>query len=305
MTTEAQPSSLFLRLAKPEDEPQLLGLVEQARWNQTAHDWHQMMALAPQGVWVMDEKGLAVASVSVLAYQERQANEPQGQAGRGLAWVGMLIVDTNHRRMGIATRLLDHAVTLGLKTCSCVKLDATEDGRRVYRQHGFEDEYTLVRFTADTIKPIKTAWGSEAQITPMREADLVLAIQRDRTSLGVDRSELLTQLYQDAPELAYMAWQGGNAIGFCLGRAGRRFTQIGPVQADRDAVGAALIAQATMAVGHQAWTVDVLELHSELIDRLSEMGFVFQRRLYRMFYKTNGYPGQTASSMAIAGYEFG
>src|SRR5207253_338766 len=69
-----------------------------------------------------------------------------GRAG----WVGMVLVDPEFRRRGVATALmgaaLDHLRRRGVTT---VKLDATPAGRSVYERLGFEPESLLRRWAGE------------------------------------------------------------------------------------------------------------------------------------------------------------
>ncbi|HZN10525.1 MAG TPA: GNAT family N-acetyltransferase, partial [Blastocatellia bacterium] len=89
-------------------------LKELAGWNQTEADWRRLLGLAPGGCFAAWADGRLVATTTTTAY------------GQELAWIGMVLVDPEYRRRGIATALmraaLDHLQGAGVAT---IKLDAT------------------------------------------------------------------------------------------------------------------------------------------------------------------------------------
>jgi ribosomal protein S18 acetylase RimI-like enzyme len=110
-----------VRMGGESDIPAALRLKELAGWNQTESDWRRLLRLQPSGCFCATIEGNVVGTTTTTSY------------GRELAWIGMVLVDPEFRRLGIATKLmhtaLDHLRDLGVAT---VKLDATPEGRPVY-----------------------------------------------------------------------------------------------------------------------------------------------------------------------------
>jgi len=308
---------LSIRAVVTRDMPDLLRLVESVGWNQTEADWQNLMGLAPEGCRVMVNQGRAVGSVSVLRYEDQ------------LAWIGMLIVDPAWRRQGIATRMLHDAIAAA-GDVSCVKLDATPEGQKVYEQHGFVAEFPLGRWVAAAPRP--GGGAGDSAVRAMSIDDLPAVNRLDRQAIGVDRAGLLQRLYEQAPELAWVVADGpqagaagttgsGTIRGFCLGRRGRRLTQVGPIVIDatRGAstsattspvnVATSLLEAAARQCGVQPVAVDAVQLddaaHEAWIDQLQSMGFARERPLMRMARPANAVTGCPDAMFAVAGYEFG
>src|SRR6516165_7013016 len=125
-------------------------LVAEANWNQTAEDWKVFVergrvyaAHAPDG--------RIVATTATLPYGDR------------FAWISMVLVAGAWRRRGLATRLM-HRATDDLAAARLVPvLDATPDGRAVYRNLGYQDCWGFYRLKREQRRG--TALSTPAGIT--------------------------------------------------------------------------------------------------------------------------------------------
>src|SRR5687767_7229039 len=135
---------MHLRVMHHDDIPAGLRLCRLADWNQIAADWRFFLASSPRGCRVaVDDMGDVVGTVATIAY------------GSAFSWIGMVLVDPEHRRAGIGTRLLHEALAL-LGDETTARLDATPAGRHVYVPLGFCDEYELQRMVR--LKPDLPQW---------------------------------------------------------------------------------------------------------------------------------------------------
>ena len=89
-------------------------LKDAAGWNQTEKDWQRLLALEPNGCFAAGKDGRLVGTTTTTTY------------GNDLAWIGMVLVDPQERRQGIATRLMHVAIDYLKDKVATVKLDATE-----------------------------------------------------------------------------------------------------------------------------------------------------------------------------------
>ena len=89
---------IAVRLLEEADIPAALRLKELARWNQTEKDWRCLLRLEPNGCFCATSAGRIIATTTTISY------------GRQLAWIGMVLVDPEYRRCGIATRLMHVAL---------------------------------------------------------------------------------------------------------------------------------------------------------------------------------------------------
>src|SRR5437868_1321191 len=99
---------LEIRLLTEGDIGAGMRLKELAGWNQTESDWRRLLKLDRQGCFAACIDHRVVGTATSTAY------------GPDLAWIGMVLVDPDYRRRGIATQLmqatLDSLRSRGVKT---------------------------------------------------------------------------------------------------------------------------------------------------------------------------------------------
>jgi ribosomal protein S18 acetylase RimI-like enzyme len=163
-----------------------VGLSEQAGWNQTEEDWRMLMELSPEGCLAIEVQGELAATTTLLCY------------GRRLGWIGMVLTKVAYRGQGFARRLLTEALRLADEMqIETVKLDATDQGVRLYEQMGFRFEQNIERWcrsesgeATDTVIPEGVALHEEWQSV-------------DRVAFGADRRGLLNRLAHRARPLLF------------------------------------------------------------------------------------------------------
>ena len=191
-----------------------------------------------------------------------------------------------------------------LQEVKSIKLDATPAGRPVYLKLGFKDEYTLYRMTNTSVS-IKTRSEVPVKTGPMQAEDIPEVSAFDKKIFGADRAELIVSLYESYPELARLIKENNKITGFCLGRRGARFTQIGPVYASSSLGAIALIQSALDHLTGMAVVVDIPASKSELFGWLEGCGFISQRSFERMYLEKNPHPGILENQYLISGPELG
>ncbi len=281
------PGGILVRPATPGDLPEINRLKTAAGWNQTETDLAFFLQQFPATVWVAVHNGQVIGSTTAAVY------------ARQMAWIGMVLVDPEFRRQGVGHRLMSTAIE-ALAGIPRVKLDATPDGKKLYDRMDFQDEYLLHRMIARLVIPRDTP---AAGVRPMRPDDLPAVIAADQAAIGAAREALLTSLFQRAPHLAWISTAAPTA--FCLGRTGAQFTQIGPVVAPDPNTAQNLVHAALAALGGQPALLDVPDFQADLRETLKTRGFMDQRTLMRMGWKTPPPPGPIPTLFAIAGPEFG
>jgi ribosomal protein S18 acetylase RimI-like enzyme len=281
------------------DLPAAMRLKDLAGWNQVEADWRFFLAQRPEGCFVATAGGqdAVVGTVTTIAYGPR------------LAWISMLLVDAAYRRQGIGTRLMEVAMD-GLQEHlsggeATVALDATSAGRPLYERLGFRAVHESVRLArpggcvarqGDASSPVRcTSSDAIAQIAAL-----------DHRACGADRTALLRALWQRAPEVACLAFDGGRPAAFSLGRHGSRFSQLGPVVAETLDQAIAVCRHALAAWQGRAVVVDVPASQETFLARLREAGFEVQRTFTRMACGAPlPDPTGEARTYALCGPEFG
>lgn len=266
------------RLPSPIGEADMadaMSLVEEAGWNQTAADWQYMLS-AGWGLGFRDADQRLVASSIVLPYPP------------DIGWIGMVLVRKSHRKRGLATRLLQEAIALCRASGLTPMLDATPEGREVYRRLGFIDGPVIERWHG---------MGHGVGNSASSSLDLGRAIALDGPAFGADRSRLLADLAgrPDTP-----AWQ--NSAATLLGRRGRTATQMGPLLSESEGEAIALCDLALKAMSGPV-LIDIPRRESGLRDLLAARGFSVERGFTRMALDKPAHLG--AAMRAIAGPELG
>lgn len=291
MPSELNDEPILYRPMSPEDIPGGLRLCRQSRWNQLAEDWTELLALCPQGGRVALLGDQIVGSVITLNYENR------------FTWIGMLLVDPACRGKGVGSELFFLSLRV-FAELSPQRLDATPQGRPVYQRFGFRDEYELMRMQLSAgTRPMPADTRLYARSASLQDLDAVF--RRDYQVFGADRKHLLEWAFRQAPEYAWVVEEEGNLIGYCFGRHGHHFEQVGPVVADSSEIAILLLSSALSSRPDYSFIVDVPCHHGQWRNWLKELGFTDQRPFTRMFQGENRFPGNPENLFAIFGPEFG
>jgi GNAT superfamily N-acetyltransferase len=264
-------------------------LSAEASWNQTAEDWRVMIRHG-HGWGRFTQAGQLVATTLLLPYDRR------------VAWLAMVLVAERHRHQGIASALLSQALQRCDELGLAAGLDATPDGRRVYRPHGFVDVFGLQRFQC--ARPRHRA--VEVEGVALRELGAIDArrvIGLDAEVFGVPRPEIVTYLQNAEPRRAVVAKSTGRLVGFALVRPGRLALHLGPVTANRAEIAQALVSRA-LAGARGPIVIDVPDHQDRFQAWLTSAGFVAVRPFTRMLRGTAAL-GDPTRTFAVAGPELG
>jgi predicted GNAT family acetyltransferase len=246
--------------------------------------------MSPDGCRVgMDEAGKVVGTVTTLRYQDH------------FTWIGMVLVNPEWQRQGIGTQLLGEALQL-IKNHETVKLDATPAGREVYLKLNFVDEYHITRMHLGLHSADKFP-SSIAR--PAQARDFPAILRLDYEVFGADRGSVLKVNFSDAPQYAFVVEKQSQIKGFCFGRPGYNFNQIGPVVAMESDVAIQLVSAALQNCEGKPTVLDILDHSVDWVRFVSSLGFNELRPLIRMYRGSNAFPGLPEKQFAILGPEFG
>jgi GNAT superfamily N-acetyltransferase len=266
---DAEPEDVargLIRTMTLADLPAGLRLCRASGWNQVARDWEQFLHLNPSGARVIEKGGAVVGTVATLRYG-------------GFGWIAMVLVDPAERGRGLGTRLLDAGIEL-MGDGTCVRLDATPAGERIYRPRGFVPEYALSRMTrAADARPLPS--GSSAARRMTRE-DLPRVAEWDAEAFGADRRAMLEWLHAGAPEYAWIVAGSDRIAGYMLGRHGFAFEHFGPIVAENPAIAIDLVSACLTNHPGQRYGIDTTRHAPAWVRWLEEAGFQEQRPFLRM-----------------------
>jgi hypothetical protein len=130
-------------------------------------------------------------------------------------------------------------------------------------------------------------------------------IELDAQTFGARRPLLMSSLLEAAPFAWCLENQQGEVAGFCLGREGTHYTQIGPLVAPVPEAANSLLAAALRALNGRAALVDVPDEQTAFIQEIQRLGFFEQRPLVRMRKGKETPAPQSSQLFAICGPEFG
>jgi GNAT superfamily N-acetyltransferase len=268
-------------------------LVREARWNQLAADWRIFLALGRLYAAQLDE-GRIVATTATLPY------------GGRLSWISMVLVTGEYRRRGLATKLMQRAMRELAAAKLVPVLDATPDGREVYRRLGFQDSWGFQRLIRRERPRAAPSFSAPPGVTvrPITDADWPALCAYDAATFGAERSAVLAGLRGRLPAADLVVMRGNAIAGFLLGRDGGLASHIGPLIADDDAVACVLVARALDGVAGPLF-IDLADSKSDLRGFLDAHGFTAVRPFTRMLYGSSARFDDPARTFAVVGPEFG
>jgi GNAT superfamily N-acetyltransferase len=276
----------------PSELDDLAALVREARWNQLAADWRVFLALGRVHA-AHTAEGRIVATTATLPF------------GGRFAWISMVLVAGEYRRQGLATQLMRRAMDELAAAGLVPALDATPDGRAVYRRLGFTDSWGFARLIRRE-RQAAAAFATPAGVTvrPVTDADWPALCAYDAAAFGAARGAVLAGLRGRLPPAELVAERAGRVAGFLLGRDGMLAGHLCPLIADDDAIACALIARALDALDGPLF-IDLADDKSAVRRFLETHGFAAVRPFTRMLYGTAARFDDPARTFAVVGPEFG
>ncbi|MCC5905966.1 MAG: GNAT family N-acetyltransferase [Balneolaceae bacterium] len=279
------------RTLKTEDIPFAMKLKRQAGWNQLEEDWEFLINAGGKANLLATYNDKKAGTATTINYQKR------------FSWIGMVLVEPDYRGNGIGRALLsrsiEHAATMGT-----VRLDATPQGKKLYDTMGFKTESELARFECSEVPDKLPGPNSDCRL--ITKNDLKNLLVKDAQIFGANREPVLNYFYKNSPDYAFVALNNeGEISGYCFGRSGSEFEQIGPIVAETvESAEDVLLSSMENCKGKKVIT-DAFTKNQKWIDFLEKAGFSVQRPFFRMFRGKLKYPGKRELQFAAAAPEFG
>lgn len=285
------PDNYILRPMQAEDIPSGMRLKNAAGWNQLEQDWKLFLDSSVDGSMVAEYQQKVIGTVTTVNYSGR------------FSWIGMVLVDPEIRRMGIGTTLLKEAIVKA-KDKGTIRLDATPKGKMLYDTLGFKDEYGIHRFEIkDYITNLFPA--KKQDCSKISDTDLPAIVKFDQSIFGATRAGILNSLYGMGGVYAWIHGSGNNIKGYCFGRPGSNFEQIGPIIAMNEEIAFSLLCYAIEKCKGRPVIIDIPDDQKTFQKSVTDLGFTIQRPFIRMFLGKHPYPGKPELQFAIAGPEIG
>ena len=266
-------------------------LVSEAGWNQTGADWRIFLDLGHVYA-VRNNDARVIASAATLPHDGK------------FAWISMVLVSAEYRRQGLASRLMrrciDDLTAAGLTPV----LDATPDGRAVYRALGFKDIWGYHRMALRAPQALPSALDERIEVHSITDSVWPSLCDYDAAAFGARRDAMLSRLRGRLPQGELYAARGGKITGLLMGRDGRSANQLGPLIADDDETAMALLQRAVSAITAPIY-LDIADDKSRLRGWLETIGFTDIRPLTRMMLGSSRRFDDPERTYAVAGPEFG
>ena len=257
----AGPGGLSVRLLTHLDMPELMHLVETARWNQQRKDWEFLLDTCPEGCLGMAFQGKIIGTAVALDYRQ------------GPVWINMALVDPEFQNYSVTSDLV--ADLMKRFRGRPFRLDSTPEASGLYRKLGFRPEFEIMRLVRSG-GPLPPA---PSGILRAAAQDMPELAALDAEGFVCERRFILDRLIREDHDCTFKLERGD---GFLLSRKGRRYRQLGPVYAPDDQLAADLVAAAIRTCNGGELVIDVPKVHTEFIELLRHMGFIAQRGFLRM-----------------------
>jgi len=184
-------------------------------------------------------------------------------------------------------------------------LDATEQGRPIYLPLGFRDLYRISRWHLDKVSGDAIAVPEGVHLRHFVPSDISGIQDYDPKHSAMERSALLAHLGARLPSIAWVAEdRAGKLVGYVLGREGRTASSVGPLIADSEAIGLALLCRAARSIS-PPFIVDVPDAHLGIRNWLTEQGALSPRGYVRMTLGEAPGVHDPSHVFALAGPELG
>ena len=268
--------------------PDANALVAEAGWNQIEADWRTFLEFGT--VYAVRAERRVIATAATLPY------------GR-FAWISMVLVAAEHRRRGLATRLLNRCIEDVAGAGLIPALDATPAGHKVYAPLGFKETWGFMRLESHQ-RAIEASQTPAIAIHRITDSVWPALCDYDAAAFGSDRSRILARMRGRLPLANLFAERGGRLVGFLLGRDGRTASHLGPLIAEDDATAAALLGHA-LSQTDSAVYIDLADAKAGIRRWLEGAGFAPQRPFTRMLLAKRETFDDVGRTFAVIGPEFG
>jgi ribosomal protein S18 acetylase RimI-like enzyme len=204
-------------------------MVRTEQWNVTKEDLVRLREYEPTGCFVAEVEGAPAGHVFSISYQK-------------LGWIGMLIIRSRYRRMGIGESLMlrakQYLQSVGAET---IKLDAVPEISELYRKIGFVNEYDSLRFEGYAGR---ARMCQSQNVSLFKEETIGEIAEFDSRYFGAIRERVLRKLHAAFPGLCFAATSNSEVIGYIMCRKADCGYNLGPwvCMPERDNVAADLLA---------------------------------------------------------------
>jgi ribosomal protein S18 acetylase RimI-like enzyme len=242
-----------------------VAMTDAENWGYLRSDFERLVSLQPGGCFVARSRLRRVGMITTISHGD-------------YSFMGTLIVKRNSRRHGVGEGLFSEAVGfLKRQGSRTIELDGVFAAAALYRRLGFFDKFLSLRF----MRPANPS----AVVSPVTPANVSCEeiLRFDRAVVGLDRSAILSRLYQDFPSALIVA-DGEPLSGYAFVRpraAGR--LAIGPLVAANPETAARILKVILRTYSDRPLGIGVPQKQLGFVDDLIAAGFRFSAPSLRMY----------------------
>ncbi|MBN1910629.1 MAG: GNAT family N-acetyltransferase [Pirellulales bacterium] len=265
-----QTTELGIRTMELPDLGMALEWAAAEGWNPGNCDAGPFFAADPRGFFMAERDGLAVGSVSAVAYDER------------FGFLGLYIVRPDCRGQGYGRAVFQAGMDyLGDRT---VGLDGVPVQEEYYRRHGFQFAYRTFRYEGTSNPNAVRSLDCVDDLIDLRTLPLEVLTAYDAEIFPASRPAFLEAWINQPGTVALGLQKSGRLAGYGVLRPCRVGCKIGPLMADDPTVAAALFEGLLSTVPGETVYFDVPEPNQPATDLATRHGMtpVFNTaRMYR------------------------
>jgi GNAT superfamily N-acetyltransferase len=240
-------------------------------WNPGIHDGDCFYAADPEGFFVGMLGDEAIASISVVKYDD------------SFGFLGFYIVKPEFRGRGYGFQLWQAGLAY-LQGCN-IGLDGVVAQQDNYLKSGFQLAYRNIRYQG--VSPDSVAAPLPAEIVPLSALPIAAVIQYDRPFFPADRTAFLTSWLAQPGSHSLGVMADGELAGYGVIRRCREGFKIGPLFADDPDWAAALFHTLIAPVpSGQVFYLDVPEVNGAAIALAEGHGMTRVFETARMYTQT-------------------
>ena len=255
-----------IRLFGREDIGFALRQTSREGWDANAELFGLLLEHDPQGCFIAECDAEPVGMVTTTGY-------------RRTAWIGNLIVTPEHRRRGIGSHLMSHAMKhisgQGIRT---IRLEADPPGIRLYHRFGFVDEFESLRFAHAGLK-----FEADQAADRFVETTLPEVAAFDAECFGDDRVSMLRLLLRHA-RTACRLRTGGSVRAYAIALPSASGVQIGPWIGEDLEAATVVLRSVLREIPGIPVGLGVPCVNREAVELLTSLGFQQRPSSLRMVY---------------------
>jgi ribosomal protein S18 acetylase RimI-like enzyme len=261
---------LKIREMTHDDIPTAVDITDKEGWGYSEDDFSVMMELAPHGCFVGEIDEERVGMLTTINYGET-------------AWIGNVVIRSDHRRTKLGSELVNHAVSyLKGKAVKTVGLYSYLDSISFYERIGFHQSFRVGRYSGMAVAARYR--GSKIQ----EGKNLMEIVEADKKYFPGDRSNILGISANTHPDL--FLWTGNSGVqGYITGFCSTKACEIGPWICDpeRPDLAEDLLLDCFNALGEKGTSVAIPLENKKAIKIVEEHGLAKDFEVVAMFYETD------------------